>query len=100
MSELQVPTIANKKEMKSDKYLYGINLQPYENLPYKQMLLTKIVLAKRQLHLLVRDHNMVDGKRIREVAKAVDFNKHLIMELGYSAPDVSNMIRNTTIEEA
>lgn len=83
--------------MLDSKYLYDIDLRIYEDLSYKQVLLTKIILAKKLMHKLVRIDNMFDNTRINKVCKAIQFNNSLLLELGLSQKDISLALNDNTL---
>lgn len=79
--------------MRDCNYYYGIDLLEYHHLNYESMLLFKIIAAKQLLYKLVKIENMKEIHRINEVNSAIDFNKKLLMELGYSLATVIKKIK-------
>lgn len=70
--------------MKKDSlYLYGVkSLKKFKYDPYKDVLETKIGLAKVLLNELLEEHYLKrDFHRIEAIQKAIDFNKMLLDEL-------------------
>ena len=68
-------------------YLYGvapIYMTELVDLPYKQVLLTKVNLGKQLMTELMSLHFMQqDTQRINKVANAIKFNQELLAELDY-----------------
>lgn len=80
--------------MKQSTLLYGKSLTLYADLPYKVVLVKKIVLGHRLLYRLVREQNMEDTRRMRDVSKAMDFNRELLLELGFESTEITKMVRD------
>ena len=78
---------------KNSKYLYDIDFSSYENYPYRDVLTMKIQKAKALLEKLVRVDNMQDTDRINDVNKAIEFNRNLLKEIGYSDKQISEYIK-------
>ena len=78
---------------KSSKYLYDKEMKDFANLPYKDVLVLKIALAKKLMHKLVHTENMENPSRMNDVSKSIEFNKNLLMEIGLSDKDVSEELK-------
>lgn len=72
--------------MTSSKYLYDDLLYDYKDESYEKVLLIKIRLARKLLKRLVIEEDMADSDRINKVIEAEQFNKKLLIELGYTEP--------------
>ena len=79
------------KEIKDSIYYYDIK-QFNENDTYLNILLFKIISAKKLLRKLVIELDMKDTERINKVFKAIKFNEDLIKELGYSQKDIQILL--------
>ena len=79
------------KELKDSIYYYDIK-QFNENDTYLNILLFKIISAKKLLRKLVIELDMQDTERINKVFKAIKFNEDLIKELGYSQKDIQILL--------
>lgn len=79
------------KEIKDSIYYYDIK-QFNENDTYLNILLFKIISAKKLLRKLVIELDMQDTERINKVFKAIKFNEDLIKELGYSQKDIQILL--------
>lgn len=82
-----------KTKIKSSEYLYDINLKDYIQLPYDIVLLHKIKAGKELMKKLVIDDDMEDSKRINDVGKAMDFNRDLLIEAGYSTYIITRILK-------
>ena len=78
---------------KSSKYLYDKEMKDFANLPYKDVLVLKIALAKKLMHKLVHTENMENPSRMNDVNNSIKFNKNLLMEIGLSDKDVSEELK-------
>lgn len=88
-----------KKVVKDSIYYYEVELLNYKALPYEDVLYKKILLAKKLLKKLVIDENMQDYHRINDITKAIEFNKKLLLELGYSIANISEKINELQKED-
>jgi mevalonate kinase len=79
------------KEIKDSIYYYDIK-QFNENDTYLNILLLKIISAKKLLRKLVIELDMQDTERINKIFKAIKFNEDLIKELGYSQKDIQILL--------
>jgi len=78
--------------MKDSNYYYGIEIKKYKRFEYEDVLYIKILAAKKLLERLVRDEDMKEKHRINDVTKAINFNKKLLLELGYSLGSITKKI--------
>lgn len=78
---------------KSSIYLYDKEMKEFAYLPYKDVLVLKIVLAKKLMHKLVHTDNMENPSRINDVNNSIKFNKNLLMEIGLSDKDISEELK-------
>ena len=78
--------------VKDSNYYYGIEIIKYKRFEYEDVLYIKILAAKKVLEKLVRDEDMKDKHRINDVTKAINFNKKLLLELGYSLGSITKKI--------
>ena len=85
--------------IKDSNYYYGIALSSYCSLPYEDVLYIKILAAKKLMKKLVIVEDMQDHHRINDVSKAIEFNKKLLLELGYSMATISEKINKLQKEE-
>jgi len=80
--------------MQSAKYLYDTEMKEYAEYPYKDVLFVKIQLSTKLMKKLVITDNMIDNQRMSEVSKAINFNRELLKELGYSEPDIALVLKD------
>ncbi len=78
--------------MKESSYYYGVEIKPFKDLTYEEVLYKKILLGKKLLRKLVINENMEDYRRINDVQKAIKFNGKLLLELGYNMADICKKI--------
>ena len=87
------------KQILPSEYLYGIKLMGLRHQSYALVLFTKIKLAKALLYkLVVLDENK-DKIRVKKVSEAIEFNTQLLLELGYTLPEISLIVSEKDIPE-
>ncbi|MDK2062772.1 hypothetical protein PT520_09610 [Aliarcobacter butzleri] len=85
--------------MKESSYYYGVEIKPFKDLTYEEVLYKKILLGKKLLRKLVINKNMEDYRRINDVQKAIKFNEKLLFELGYDLGTISKKLNELSKEE-
>lgn len=85
--------------MKESSYYYGVEIKPFKDLTYEEVLYKKILLGKKLLRKLVINKNMEDYRRINDVQKAIKFNEKLLLELGYDLGTISKKLNELSKEE-
>jgi hypothetical protein len=74
-------------------YYYGCDLANLKQAPYTDALLYKLIKANDLKTVLVLEHNMDDAVRISDVNDSVKFNRRLLVEIGYSEPDITKLLK-------
>ena len=83
--------------MVDSKHLYDTSIEQYADRPYKDVLIIKVYLAKKLLKKLVIDNDMIDTQRMSKVHKAINFNRELLKEIGFTDKDISMALKDINI---
>jgi hypothetical protein len=71
------------KSIKTTPYLYGVEVEDFIDLKYKDALIFKYHAGKKLLGVVLKDGYMnADTTRMNAVIDAMDFNKELLKEIG------------------
>lgn len=81
------------------KYLYNTDMKEFKRDSYEDVLFTKILLGKHLVRTLVIEDNMSDTQRLNKVMEAIEFNKKLLLELGYDEVGIASKLKEYKYNE-